>query len=699
MNSELKSENLKSENIKSNKPLLQQSHHRNNIPAFDLIKTEHFLPALGESIAQTKAEIEKIKAEPNPNFANIIEALEASGRKLDTVASVFFHFDGVCNTPEIQAIALDFKTKLTNHSSDISLDAGLFAQIKKVYDSQPKNLSPEQQLLLNDTYKSFVRNGALLDENNKEIFREIDEKLAELSNNFAENILSETNAFELFINDEAQLAGLPEGAKIAAAEAAKETIKENPEKDTIKEVKYLLTLHGPSVVSVLTYAENRELREKIWRAFSTRCKTGKFNNQNNLLEIVQLRHQRAQILGYKTHADFVLEERMAKNTETVFKMLENYKNIVKNIAKKEHEELQKFAQTQGFLGELKPWDINFYAEKMKAHIYGFDSEELRPYFQFEKARKGAFDVAEKLYNISFKPANDYPKYHQDVETFDVIDNQNNSLVGVLYTDYFPRKTKRGGAWMNDYVPQTRNINGERLPPVIGNHGNFTKPTADKPSLITLDEVLTLFHEFGHGLHGLLSDTKYRSQAGTNVKWDFVELPSQIMENWVKEPEVLNMFAQHFETGATMPKELIEKTRAAENFRAASFFLRQIMMANLDMQWHTTNPEQIQNVEEFERKICEPFYILPPEGALTSPAFSHIFDGGYSAGYYSYKWAEVLDADAFEAFKENGLFNPETAKKFRKLLSSGGSKNPEDLYIEFRGKQPDPEALLRREGLV
>jgi peptidyl-dipeptidase Dcp len=680
----------------SQNPLLNKSPYRNNVPAFDLIKTEHFLPALDAAITEAKAEIEQIKQQPNPTFASIIEALEGSGRKLDSVASVFFHFDGVCNTPEIQAIALDFKTKLTNHSSDVSLDAGLFAQIKKVYDARKTyNLSPEQELLLNDTYKSFVRNGALLDDATKEQFRKIDEKLSELSNNFAENLLAETNAFELFINDEAELAGLPEGAKIAAAEAAKEAKKEDAGKDG----KFLLTLHGPSVISVLTYADNRDLREKIWRAFSTRCKTGKYNNQNNLLEIVQLRHQRAQLLGYATHADYVLEERMAKNKETVFNMLENYKNTVKEVAKKEHEALKEFAKNQGLKGEIKPWDIGYYAEKMKASIYGFDDEELRPYFQFEKARKGAFDVASKLYNISFKPANDYPKYHEDVETFDVIDNENGALVGVLYTDYFPRKTKRGGAWMNDYVPQTRSADGNRLPPVIGNHGNFTKPTSAKPSLITLDEVLTLFHEFGHGLHGLLSDTKYRSQAGTNVKWDFVELPSQIMENWVKEPEVLELFAKHFETGAAMPKELIEKTRAAENFRAASFFLRQIMLATLDMQWHTTNPSDIKSVEEFERKVCEPFYILPPEGALTSPSFSHIFDGGYSAGYYSYKWAEVLDADAFEAFKEAGLFNQQTAKKFRKLLSSGGSKNPEELYVEFRGKQPDPNALLRREGLI
>lgn len=683
-------------NQATNNPLLQPSPYKNNVPPFDLVKTEHFLPALEIAINEAKAEIETIKNQTSPNFENIIEALESSGRLLDRVASVFFHFDSVCNTEEIQKIAQDFKAKLTNHSSDVSLDAKLFEQIKKVYDAKSSyQLSPEQVLLLEDTYKSFVRNGALLDDANKDVVRKIDEKLSELMNHFGDNLLAETNAFELFIDNEAELAGLPEGAKIAAREAAKEARAE----DATKTGEFLITLHGPSVIGVLTYADNRNLREKVWRAFATRCKEGKFDNKNHLLEIIKLRHQRANLLGYKTHADYVLEERMAKNTEAVFTMLNNYKNIVKNLALKEHEALKEFAKTKGLTDDLKPWDIGYYSEKMKESLFGFDDEILRPYFKFENARKGAFDVASRLYNINFKPANDYPKYHEDVETFEVIDNQTQELIGILYTDYFPRKTKRGGAWMNDYVPQMRNQNGKRLPPVIGNHGNFTKPTSEKPSLITLDEVLTLFHEFGHGLHGLLSDTKYKSQAGTSVKWDFVELPSQVMENWVKEPEVLNMFAKHFESGEAMPKELIEKTRAAENFRAASFFLRQVMLATLDMQWHTTTPEEIKSVEEFERKVCEPFYILPPEGGLTSPSFSHIFDGGYSAGYYSYKWAEVLDADAFEAFKETGLFNPDTAKKFRKLLSSGGSKNPEELYFEFRGKQPDPNALLRREGLI
>lgn len=673
-----------------NNPLLVPSPYRNNVPSFDKVKTEHFIPALEEAITQAKAEIEAIKNVKDPNFTNVIEALEKSGDILDTVAGVFFHFDGVNSTDELQAIALDFKTKLTQHSSDVSLDDKLFEQVKAVYDKKSTlNLSKEQELLLSDTYKSFVRNGALLDPAKKNELREIDEKISEVKNKFSSNILAETNEFELLIDNESELAGLPEGSKIAALEAAKEEGHEG---------KWLLTLHAPSVIPVLTYAENRDLREKIWRAFSTRCKEGKYSNQANVLEIVKLRNQRAILLGYATHADYVLEERMAKNKETVLNLLASYKDVVKVHAKREHEELKAFVKKSNGPDDIKPWDLGFYSEKMKQEVYGFDGEELRPYFRFEKVRQGAFDVASKLYNISFEKKTDYPLYHEDVETFDVIDNKTKDLVGVLYTDYFPRKTKRGGAWMNDYVTQA-NDNGKRTPPIIGNHGNFTKPTEETPSLITIDEVLTLFHEFGHGLHGLLSNTKYKSQAGTNVKWDFVELPSQIMENWVKEKEVLNLFASHYETGAPMPEDLINKTRASENFRAGSAFLRQVQLATLDMKWHTTDPSTIKDVAEFEYETCKDFYILQPEGNLTSVSFSHIFDGGYSAGYYSYKWAEVLEADAFEAFKEKGLFDQETATKFRKLLSSGGSEEPEKLYLEFRGKNPDVNALLRREGLI
>ncbi len=674
-----------------NNPLLQPSSYRNNVPAFDKVQTGHFLPALDSAIETARNELEEIKNVKNPDFHNVIEALERSGRQLDLVAGVFFHFDSANNTDSLQEIALDFKTKLTKHESDVALDAKLFAQVKAVHDQKGKfDLSDEQKLLLDDIYKSFVRNGALLDSEKKDELRKNDEKRAEIQNKYSQNILAETNAFELYLDDIKQLSGLPEGAIAAASEAAKESGHEG---------KFLFTLHAPSLIPVLTYADDRSLREKIWRAFSTRCKSGIYDNQSNVLEIIKLRNQRAKLLGYETHADYVFEERMAKKKETVLKLLDEYSKTVKEAALKEHEELKKYVKSIGGPEDIKHWDIPYYAEKMKENIYGFDSEELRPYFQFEKVRQGAFDVASKLYDIRFEKVNDYPLYHEDVETFDVYDNATGELVGIFYTDYFPRKTKQGGAWMNDYVKQDRDERGKRKPPVIGNHGNFTKPTEGKPSLLSLNEVLTLFHEFGHGLHGLLSDTKYRSHAGTSVKWDFVELPSQIMENWVKEKEVLNIFAKHYQTGETMPETLIEKTRASENFRAATGFLRQVQLSKLDMMWHMAEPSDIENVEAFEYQVCKDFYILPPEGSLTSPSFSHIFDGGYSAGYYSYKWAEILDADAFEAFKENGLFHPETARKFRELLKSGGSQDPEQLYLTFRGRHPDPNALLRRKGLL
>lgn len=674
-----------------NNPLLEPTPYKNNVYPYDLVKTEHFLPALEWAISDEKNKIDEIKSISSPNFENVIEALEHTSKYLDVVSGVFFHFDSTKNTPELQAISLEFKTKLTKHGGDISLDEGLFKQIKAVADNKEKfNLSDEQKLLLEDIYKSFVRNGALLSSEEKSELRKIDEKLSELINSFGNNLLAATNSFKLFIDDESELSGLPSGAIEASREMAEAEGEPN---------KWLITLHAPSVMPVLAYADNRELREKVWRAFSTRCKSGEFDNRQNVLDIVKLRAKRANLLGYETHADYVLEERMAKTKGAVFSMIENYKDIVFDFAKKEHEELKHFA-ARFTSEELKPWDLSYYAEKLKQEEYGFDSEELRPYFEFNSVRQGAFEVASKLYNIRFEQKDYYPKYHETVEVFEVFDNDSNDLVGVFYTDYFPRSTKQGGAWMNDYIAQETLSDGTRKPPVIGNHGNFTKPTKDKPSLLNLEEVLTLFHEFGHGLHGLLSNTKYKSQAGTNVKWDFVELPSQVMENWAKEKEVLDLFAKHYKTGELMPEELITKMKRADNFRAGSFFLRQMQFSNLDMNWHTLSADSdINSVEEFEYSICKDYYILPPEGSLTSPAFSHIFDGGYSAGYYSYKWAEILDADAFEAFKENGLFDADTAKKFRKLLSSGGSQDPQVLYVEFRGRDADPEALLKREGLV
>ncbi|TVQ85453.1 MAG: M3 family peptidase [Micavibrio sp.] len=673
-----------------NNPLLEKSPHKNDVPPLDKIKPEHFLPALDWAIAEAERELQEIKSVKNPDFDNVILAFEKSGETLSRVASVFFSFDGVMATEEIKELGEAVKTKYVQFESKKLLDADLFKQIKAVHDKKDTLfLSPDQELLLDDLYKGFVRNGALLDAEDKKTLSAIDEKLAQAGNTFGKNVLNATNAFEYYA-DESEMAGLPDWFKEGAAEDAKKKGQDG---------KYRLTLHAPSVIPVLDYAENRGLREKIWRAFSTRAKEPPFDNKPVVKQIVELRHKRAQLLGYDTHADYVLEERMAKTKDAVFDMLGNYKDSLKDAAKQEFEELKAFAKSKGGPEDLKPWDIGFYAEKMKQEQFDFDSEELRPYFQFEKVRQGAFDVASKMYDIRFEKNEDYPVYHEEVEAFDVIDNKTGDLIGTLYTDYFPRETKRGGAWENTYRSQGRNPDGSRKPPIVGNHGNFTKPSKDKPSLLSVDEVLTLFHEFGHGLHDLLSDVQYKSQAGTKVKWDFVELPSQLLENWAKDEEVLAMFAKHHEDKSDLPKELVKKMKDADNFRAASGFMRQLQLATLDMMWHTTDPSKIDDVEAFEREVCKDFYLMPPEGALTSTAFTHIFDGGYSAGYYSYKWAEILDADAFEAFKEKGLFDKETAKKFRDLISSGGSKDPGELYETFRGRAPDPDALLRREGLL
>lgn len=680
-----------------NNPLLEKSPHKNDVPPLDKIKPEHFIPALDWAIAEAEKDLQAIKDVKNPDFDNVIAAYDNAGALLSRVAGVFFSFDGVVATPEIKGLSKDIKTKFVQFETKKSLDADLFKQIKAVYDKKDTLLlSPDQELLLDDIYKSFTRNGALLNAEDQKTLGEIDEKLTQAGDAFGKNVLNATNAFTYFA-EEKEMAGLPDWFKESAAEDAKAKGQDG---------KYLLTLHAPSVIPVLTYAEDRDLREKVWRAFATRCKEPPHDNKPLVKEIVELRHKRAQLLGYDTHADYVLEERMAKNKEAVFDMLNNYKDTLKDVAKQEHEDLKAFAKSKGGPDDLKPWDIGFYSEKMVQEKFGFDSEELRPYFQFEKVRQGAFDVASKMYDIRFEKNDDYPVYHEDVEVFDVIDNKTGDLIGTFYTDYYPRDTKRGGAWENTYRSQERNPDGSRKPPIVGNHGNFTKPSKDKPSLLSLDEVLTLFHEFGHGLHDLMSDVQYKSQAGTSVKWDFVELPSQLMENWAKDEEVLAMFAKHYQAGgkvphedADLPKELIKRMHDADNFRAASGFMRQLQLATLDMMWHTTDPSKIDDVEAFEREVCKDFYILPPEGGLTSTSFTHIFDGGYSAGYYSYKWAEILDADAFEAFKEKGLFDDETAQKFRKLISSGGSKDPEKLYEEFRGHAPDPDALLRRDGLL
>lgn len=665
-------------------------HHA--IP-FPEIKNDMFLPKLKEAIAGAKKQIESIKTQPDsPTFQNTIEALETAGEDVDLVSGVFFNLLHAHTNDQLQALAQEIGPLLSAYGNDITLDADLFARIKTVFENRESiQLTPEQKQLLEDSYKSFVRNGALLSDKQKEELRSIDAELSKLSPQFSENVLKATNEFELWIEDTKQLAGLPE----SAVESAKAAAEEKGQKE-----KWLFTLHAPSYIPFMQYAEDRQLREKMWKAFASRSFNDEFDNQTNILNILELRQKRARLLGYKDHAHFVLEKRMAETPKRVFDFIQGLLKASVDKAKADVAEVQKFGKDNGGPAELMPWDFSFYSEKLKETKYKFSSEELRPYFQLDRVIDGVFLHASKLYDLEFKESREYPIYHEDVRVYEVCDKRDKSFVGLLYADFFPRPSKSGGAWMNTFQDQGL-FKGEVRRPHVGIVCNFTKPTGTKPSLLTYDEVSTLFHEFGHGLHGLLSKCRYRSTGGTNVYWDFVELPSQIMENWIKEAEGLNLFAKHYETGELMPTHLIEKLKASEKFLAGYASLRQLTFATLDMQFHSTEASEIGSVPEFEAKILEPLQVLPRiPGTSMACSFSHIFAGGYSAGYYSYKWAEVLDADAFELFLEKGIFNPEVARRFKtEILEKGGSEPPMELYKRFRGREPDPKALLRRDGLI
>jgi len=675
-----------------NNPLVTKPTHKLDVPPLDKIKSSHFIPALDWAIAKAQNRIEKIKAIKTPTFENIIEALENAEPELSYVAGVYSNFNSVYADKKMKEIEGPISETLSTFSNKISLDTKLFKQIKAVYDQKDQlNLDAEQMKLLEDTYKSYTRSGALLDATNKKTLAKMNIKLSKLGTQFGTNVLNSTNNFELFLENKDALKGLPENAIAAAAEMAEAKGKKG---------QYLLTLHAPSVLPILKYAEDRNLREKIWRAFTRQGTESATDNRPLVKEILELRHKKAQLLGYETYADFVLEERMAGSKEAVFKMNDNFRSTVTKAAKSEFKELQDFIAKNNGPKTPKPWDTGFYSEKLRKEKYGFDSEVLREYLSFDNVAKGAFDVASKLYNIDIKKSSEYPKYHDETDVYEISDKKTGDIIGVLYTDFFPRDTKRPGAWMNLYRSQGRDENGKRTPPIVCIHGNFTKPTKDKPSLLTMDEVTTFFHEFGHGLHGLLSDVKYESMSGTNVKWDFVELPSQLMENWAKEKEVLDMFARHYKDDSQkIPPTLLKQMKAAETFQTGMGFMRQMRLGHLDMSWHTTDPATINDIEKFEWDTCKQFDLMPHENSLISPQFGHLFAGGYAAGYYSYKWAEILEADAFEVFKENGLFHQPSAQKFRELLSKGGSEDPSKLYKDFRGKSADSKALLRREGLI
>ena len=673
-------------------PLLAEFATPFNSAPFTLIKNEDFLPAIKTAIEEAKLEIEEIKSVETPSFENVIEALDRSGKHLGIVSSIFFNLNAAETNPELQQLAREISPLLTQHSNDILLDQKLFQKVASVYESKDEfSLNAEQKTLLDKTYKSFVRNGAKLNETDGEILRKIDQELAQLSLKFGENVLEETNKFVHFVSEEAEIDGLPEGIKEAAAQIAEEKGQAG---------KWAFTLDYPSYIPAMTYAKNRELRETLFKAYNTKCAKGDdLDNQEIIKNILTLKEKRAKLLGYETHASFILSERMAKSPEEVISFLESLLEKARPKASQELEELTAFASKLDGITKLEKWDFAYYSELLKKEKYAIDDELLRPYFQLEKVISGVFQTAQKLYGLEFTQNHDIPVYHPDVLAYEVKDRVGNHLA-VFYADYFPRPGKRNGAWMTSYRGQSV-IDGVQNRPHVSIVCNFTKPTKTKPSLLTFNEVTTLFHEFGHALHGMLANTTYESLSGTSVYWDFVELPSQIFENWCYEKECLDLFAEHYETGEKIPADLIEKIKKAANFQQGYQTVRQISFGLLDMAYHSHKAEEIEDIAAFEKETMKRTDLLPSvPGTLMSTSFSHIFQGGYSAGYYSYKWAEVLDADAFELFLEKGVFDQETATSFQKnILAAGGSEHPSILYKRFRGREPKQEALLKRSGLI
>jgi len=650
------------------------------------------MPAFIEGIEIARREINDIVANPEePTFNNTIAAMSFGGEVLERTSSIFFNLHSAETNDAIQKIAMEISPLLSEFGNDVRLNKELFERVKAVYNKRDSlNLTPEQYTLLEKKYKSFSRNGANLPEDKKTRLREIDKEASKLSLEFGENVLAETNAYQLHITDEKDLTGLPEGTVEAARELAMSLEKEG----------WVFTLDYPSYVPFVTYADNRELRKELAIAFGAKAfQNNEFNNEEIVLKLAKLRHERANLLGYKSHADFVLEERMAESPEKVKSFLTDLLAKAKPAAEREFAELTAFAKELDNLDQLEKWDGAYYSEKLKQKLFNLDDEKLKPYFKLENVLNGAFIIAGKLYGLKFEEVKDIDTYHKDVTTYEVKDEAGN-LVAVFYADFFPRKGKRNGAWMTSFKSQSIK-NGVNERPHVSIVCNFTKPTETKPSLLTFNEVTTLFHEFGHALHGMLANTVYPSLSGTSVYWDFVELPSQIMENWCYEPEALALFAHHYQTGEMIPMEYIEKIKESASFLEGMATMRQLSFGLLDMGWHSADPSGITNLKAFETEQFASTKLYPDvkENAM-STSFSHIFQGGYSSGYYSYKWAEVLDADAFEFFQEKGIFDWETATKFKdNILSKGGTEHPMLLYKRFRGQEPKPEALLRRAGLL
>ncbi len=663
------------------------------VPPFDEIKNEHFKPAILKGIEQQREEVTQIASETRrPTFENTIEALELSGDLLNRVTTVFYNLNSARTDEEIQKLSKELAPEISAHDDFIYLNSALYKRVKAVYAEKDElDLTEEQQKLLEKTHKNFVRKGADLGTDDKERLKEINSKLSVLNLEFGQNVLAETNNYKLVIDDEKDLSGLSQNLINAAAANAEAAGHEG---------KWVFTLHNPSLLPFLSYADNRELRKEIWEAYRKRGYTdNEYDNRPIIKEITALRAEKAQLLGYDHHADYVLEKRMAGEIERVYDLLDEIWKPAVARAEVEAGDIQKMIEEEGHDFELQPYDWRYYTEKIRASRFDFDESEVKPYFSLGSVREGIFSVTQKLWGLSYKKIEDIPVYHPDVTAYEVFDKDETHL-GVLYMDFHPRSSKRGGAWMTSYRTQTTEA-GKRKAPVISIVCNFSKPGKNKPALLTFDEVTTFFHEFGHALHGLLSDVTYQSLAGTNVPTDFVELPSQVLENWAADPEVMKMYAFHYKTGEVIPDELINKLQEGATFNQGFATVEYLAASMLDLDYHSQTKALGKTVEEFEResmkKIGLPDQIIP---RYRSTYFNHIFAGGYSAGYYSYIWSGVLDSDAFAAFKETELFNPELAQKFRKnILERGGTREAMDMYVAFRGSEPDIKPLLRKRGLL
>ena len=673
-----------------NNPLVAEWNTPYQTPPFSEIKLEHYEPAIDYAIELNRAEIDAIINNPEaPTFENTIVAMEQAGSLLGRVTGVFFVLNNCSTSPEMQQIALNITPKLTELSNDVSLNPELFARVKAVYDQRESlDLDQEDRQLLEESYKGFARSGALLEGEAQELYRQYTTELSQLTLAFGQNALAATNAFTLNITDEAKVAELPDFVKEGlAAEAAARG-----------EQGWTVTLQAPSYGPFMTYSSQRDLKEQLYKAYNTRAVGGEFDNMENIRKIANLRLQIAQLLGYETYADYVLEEKMAENTKTVNDFLQELCDATLSYAHKDVATVTKYAQSLGFEGELMPWDWGYYNEKYKEFAYSINDEQVKPYLQLENVKDAVFMLATKLYGLTFTPAPEIETYDPEATVYEVKD-ANGEVLAILYLDFFPRESKRAGAWMTEF----RGVSvkdGVEQRPLVQLVMNFTKPTANTPSLLTFDEFTTFLHEFGHGLHGILAKGKYESINGTAVKRDFVELPSQIMENWAFEKEYLDLWAKHYQTGESMPAELIEKLVSAKNYLAAYFNVRQLSFGMLDMAWHTITAPFEGDVMSFELAALEPTKVLPVgEGCAMGPSFTHIFSGGYATGYYGYKWAEVLAADAYSYFQQEGIFSKEVADKFRyELLEKGGHQHPMELYVNFRGHKPQTKALIDQMGL-